>query len=267
MTRRARAAVAAVDHYPHGDVLEWAERNWRESVRPYMDEFIAASKNKNAPVADEYFDDNSPAFLFMDVKVMHRMADGMRDLAAKEKSEIMSGVFFPFGEKWGELLSAMERRIGACAEIRSFKTKLSQVADSIKLMFVSSEIGSHVDEVWLLRQAMIEAFGALRERVCSTATADLPHAGRYAGYCCDNETLSRMFGVSVKTIIRWKNENDQTRQARAFRLARENHAAMEDLAARYRRGRENRAIIHRRTMEPYNDAVDYGRRRGEARDK
>ena len=262
MTNRARMAMMAVDHYPDGDVLEWARRNWRDAVCPYMDEFIAAVKNKNAPVAEEYFNDNSPAFLFTDVKVMDGMAGGMRGLSPRDKSAIVSEVFGPFGQKWSDLLSAFQRRIGACTEVRSFMTSLSHVADSIKLMFVETGIRSYVDDVWQLRQSMIDSFGALRERVCSAAAADLPRTGRYAAYCCDNETLSRMFGVNVKTIIRWKNESDQTEQAVAFRGVRESLSAMEDLAERYRQGKENRAILHQRTMERYNEGVDYGRRRG-----
>lgn len=260
MTNRARMAMMAVDHYPDGDVLEWARRNWRDAVCPYMDEFIAAVKNKNAPVAEEYFNDNSPAFLFTDVKVMDGMACGMRGLSPRDKSAIVSEVFGPFGQKWSDLLSAFQRRIGACTEVRSFMTSLSHVADSIKLMFVETGIRSYVDDVWQLRQSMIDSFGALRERVCSAAAKDLARTPR-ARYCKSNEELAELFGVTVKTITRWKNENNQTPEARKFRMVRESEHGMELAAAEYKRLFRLSAGGHGRVRVAYNDAVDINSRR------
>lgn len=260
MSSKARVAMDAVEHYPYGDVREWAERNWNEAVRPFMDEFIAAVKNKSALVAEEYFDGTSPAFLFSDVKAMHGMSIGMRDKTPRDKAEIMSRVFFPFGQKWTELLTAIHRRIGACAEVRTFKTKLALVADSIKLMFAESGLEAHAGTVFDLRRGMIEAFGALRDRVCSMAPADLPRR-THRRYCLSNADLAELFGVKIKTITRWKNEANQSEDARKFRLARESERYMRAAADQYKQKRRANGSRREGGRVGFCDAIDYGSHR------
>ena len=55
MSRRAKEAYDKMEHYPVGSAAQWAERNWNDSVLPFMEEFLAALKRKDAPVPEEYF--------------------------------------------------------------------------------------------------------------------------------------------------------------------------------------------------------------------
>lgn len=167
ISRRAAAAKEAVEHYPIGDVAEWARRNWTQSVLPYMEEFVSAVKRRSADVPEEYFDETGPLFIFTDLKAMFALAEDMREMPAREKAAVISEVFVPYGDKWQELLAAIQARIGACAETRAFRTKLVQVADTVKLMFVERGLASHVDTVWDLRRGMVEAFAKLRAKVCA----------------------------------------------------------------------------------------------------
>jgi len=253
--------MARVELYPCGDVREWARRNWVEAVEPFMDEFIAALKHPR--VDEEYFDGQSPMFLFLDVKVMHMLADELRGMPAREKSAIMSEVFFPYGQKWGEVQAAMTARLGACVELRRFKTKLALVADAVKLMFTEAGLENHVETIWDLRREMIESWGALRDQVCRAAAMKAPRRTRLR-YCLPNEALAEMFGVSVKTIVRWKDESNQLPAARRLRMARENRQLMEQAAAMYRSQVRDQAQCRQGGRMAYNDEIDYS---GQRRDR
>ena len=50
ISRRAAAAKETLEHYPIGDVAEWARRNWTQAVLPYMEEFVSAVKRRTADV-------------------------------------------------------------------------------------------------------------------------------------------------------------------------------------------------------------------------
>lgn len=266
ISNRAREAMEKVDHYPFGDVREWARRNWAEAVCPYMDEFIAALKNKSAVVSEDYFDETSPVFLFTDVKAMHGLADGMRGKTAREKSEIMSEVFYPLGQKWMELLAAVQKRVGACAEARAFKTKLALVADSVKLMFAEEGLEAHADTVWNLRREMIEAFGALRDRVCAVAPTDLPRTRR-PRHVMSNKEMADEIGVSVKTIIRWKDETNMSDWARAFRGVIDDPHGIRRLGEMHRaHGQGRSAKPPSRSCVRYDDGIRYDRIRADRED-
>ena len=258
LSRRAAEACRIVDRYPCGDTGDWARRNWTQSVLPYMEEFATAVERRSSDVPEEYFNENSPLFLFIEGKAMFAVADSMRNVPAQEKAAVINEVFVPYGDKWQELLGAIQKSIGACAELRSFRTKLVQVADTVKLMFVAREFASHMDAIWDLRSSMIEAFERLRAKVCAaTAAARAPQTRQR--YCLPNAELARLFGVSVKTIVRWKDERNQSEDARSFRMGRENESVMSGIAQRYRSSHALRS--HRRTFEAFNEQVDYSRRR------
>lgn len=232
ISRRAAAAKEAVKHYPIGDVAEWARWNWTQSVRPYMEEFVSAVKRQTADVPEGYFDETGPLFIFTDVKAMFALAEGMREMPAREKAAVISEVFVPYGDKWQELLAAIQGRIGACAETRAFRTKLVQVADTVKLMFVERGLASHVDTVFDLRRGMVEAFAKLRAKVCAaTFGPRTPRTRRR--YCLPNSELAKAFDVSIKTIVRWKDERNQSDGARALRMAREDVRMMYEAGRMY----------------------------------
>ena len=258
LSRRAKEACRIVGHYPVDDIGDWTRRNWTQSVLPYMEEFVAAVERRSSDVPEEYFNENSPLFLFIEGKAMFFVAERMREMPAQEMAAVISEVFVPYGDKWQELLAAIQKRIGACAELRSFRTKLVQVADTVKLMFVAREFGSHMDAIWDLRRGMIEAFERLRAKVCAaTAPARAPKTRQR--YCLPNAELARLFGVSVKTIVRWKDERNQSEDAICFRAARESKSVMRRIAESYRSSHASRS--HRRTFEAFNELVDYSRRR------
>ena len=258
LSRRAEEACRIVDRYPFGDAVDWARRNWTQSVLPYMSEFISAVGRRSSDVPDEYFNENSPLFLFIEGKAMFAVAESMRNMPAQEKATVINEVFVPYGDKWQELLGTIQKRIGACVEIRSFRTKLVQVADTVKLMFVEREFASHMDAIWNIRRDMIEAFERLRAKVCAaTASARAPQTRQR--YCLPNAELARLFGVSVKTIVRWKNERNQSEDARCFRSARESERAMYEAARMYKGAHATHS--RQRSIESFNEQIDYTRRR------
>ena len=258
LSRRAEEACRIVDRYPCGDAGDWARRNWTQSVLPYMEEFATAVERRSSGVPEEYFNESSPLFLFIDGKAMFAMAESMRNMPAQKKATVINEVFVPYGDKWQELLGALQKKIGACAEMRSFRTKLVQVADTVKLMFVEREFASHMDAIWDLRSGMIEAFERLRAKVCAaTASARAPKTRQR--YCLPNAELARLFGVSVKTIVRWKDERNQSEDARRFRSARESERAMYEAVRMYKSAHAMRSC--RRSIESFNEQVDYSSRR------
>jgi len=258
LSRRAAEACRIADRYPSWDVREWARRNWTQSVLPYMEEFAAAVGRRSSDVPEEYFNEHSPLFLFIDGKAMCAMAEGMSNMPAQKMAEVVNEVFLPYGDKWQELLAVIQRRIGACAEMRAFRTKLVQVADTVKLMFVGRGLASHMDDVWRLRRDMIEAFERLRAKVCAAAPSARAPRTRLR-YCMPNTELARLFGVSIKTIVRWKDERNQTEEARCFRAARENERAMYE-AARIYKGAHATHSRHRSRVS-FDERIDYTDRR------
>lgn len=258
LSRRAEEACRIVDRYPCGDAGDWARRNWTQSVLPYMEEFATAVERRSSGVPEEYFNESSPLFLFIDGKAMFAAAESMRNMPAQEKATVINEVFVPYGDKWQELLGALQKRIGACAEMRSFRTKLVQVADTVKLMFVERGFASHAGAIWDLRRGMIRAFERLRAKVCAaTASARAPKTRQR--YCLPNAELARLFGVSIKTIVRWKSERNQSEDARCFRSARESERAMYEVARMYKSAHAMRS--RRRSIESFNEQVDYSSRR------
>ena len=258
ISRRAAAAKEVVEHYPSGDAAEWARRNWTQSVRPYMEEFVSAVKRRTAEVPEGYFDETGTLFIFTDVKAMFALADAMREMPAREKAAVISEVFVPYGDKWQELLAAIQGRIGACAETRAFRTKLVQVADTVKLMFVERGLASHVDTVFDLRRGMVEAFAKLRDKVCAATSG--PRAPRTRlHYCLPNSELVEIFGVNIRTIVRWKDTRNQSEDAKLFRAARENERAMYEAARIYRAAHPEKD--QKSSQESFNETTDYSRRR------
>ncbi len=258
LSRRAKEACRIVDRYPCGDTGDWARRNWMQSVLPYMEEFATAVERRSSDVPEEYFNENSPLFLFIEGKAMFAVAESMRNMPAQEKATIINEVFVPYGDKWQELLGAIQKRIGACAEIRSFRTKLVQVADTVKLMFVAREFASHMDAIWDLRSSMIEAFERLRAKVCAATSG--PRAPRTRQhYCLPNSELVEIFGVNIRTIVRWKDTRNQSEDAILFRAARTSTNEMYRLAEMYRRAHSKGN--QESSRERYNDEMDYSRRR------
>ena len=254
LSGRAEEASMIADRYPCGDVREWARRNWTRSVLPYMEEFAAAVGRRSSDVPEEYFNENSPLFLFLDGKAMYAVAEGMGNMPVQEKAAVINEVFVPYGDKWQELLAAIQKRIGACAEMRTFRTKLVQVADTVKLMFVERGFESHMDAVWRLRREMIEAFERLRTKVCAAASGSRAPRTRQR-YCLPNAELARLFGVSVKTIVRWKDERNRSDDARNFRMGRECERTMRRIAQHYRSSHASRS--HRHSNVTFNEEKDY----------
>ena len=235
MSQRAKEACNRMEHFPVGSAAQWARRNWNNVVLPFMEEFYAALRNRSAAVDEAYFNEGGPMFLFSDVKAMHALANEMKTASAQEKAAIMNDVFTPYELKWQEILAAIRQRNRTTrSAVGRFKTSFAQVADAVKLMFAVDGLESRVDTVWNLRCKMIEAFGIVRERVCS-GSLEVPPRRTHLKYCMTNAELARLFNVSIKTIVRWKDERNTTEEACNFRTVREHEAAMRRMADDYKR--------------------------------
>ena len=242
MSQRAKEACERMEPYPVGSAAQWARRNWNEAVLPFMEEFHAALRNRSAAVGEAYFHEGGPLFLFSDVKAMHALACEMKNETAQEKATIMNDVFIPYERKWQEILAAIIKRNRTTrSAVGRFRTRFALVADAVRLMFAVDGLESRFDAMWNLRCKMIEAFGVVRERVC-TGSLEAPPRRTHENYCLTNAELAALFNVSVKTIVRWKDERNTTEEAINFRGLREFENAMRQLASDYRSRRRCRPV-------------------------
>ena len=103
-----------------------------------------------------------------------------------------------------------------------------------------------------------EAFAKLRDKVCAATSG--PRAPRTRQhYCLPNSELVEIFGVNIRTIVRWKDTRNQTEEAKLFRAARENERAMYEAARIYRAAHPEKD--QKSSQESFNETTDYSRRR------
>ena len=135
--RISAAAKSAREKYEmcHGEGMTGhAVANWKESVKPYFDEFIKAVRNSAKPIPAEYFDvgmafPENPIFAFPYSKAIHCILCDMDRMDKADLERLVKDVVEPYMCKWEELLSGLEMRFGMRDMIAEFRGRLSAVFD------------------------------------------------------------------------------------------------------------------------------------------